>query len=412
MLSYDPSDPATRRDPFPLFRALREEDPVHWSAPLGGWVLTRYDDVRAAMFEPHFTADRVRPFFRRLPEAERGKYPDLERYITGWAVFFDPPGHTRLRRLMNKAFTPRAVAGLRPKIEAIVEDRIDRVAASGAMDVIADFAYPIPASVIMAMLGVPRSDLDAVKGWSDDMALFVGSSRLSADKYERAQSGMREMADYFRAVIAARRLRPEDDLISAMLLPEPGGDVFSEDELIATCSLLLFAGHETTSNLIGNGVWALLTHPAELRRLVDAPHLVETAVEEMLRWDGPSHALARLVATDVDLAGKRLKQGDRVFAMMNAANRDPAAFADPDRFDVARTPNKHLTFAAGIHFCLGAPLARLEGQIAVAALLRRLGDLRLAAQELDWLDSMILRGVKSLKVTFRAGQGRSPPSGP
>jgi cytochrome P450 len=186
-----------------------------------------------------------------------------------------------------------------------------------------------------------------------------------------------------------------------MLLPEPGGDVFSEDELIATCSLLLFAGHETTSNLIGNGVWALLTHPAELRRLVDAPHLVETAVEEMLRWDGPSHALARLVATDVDLAGKRLKQGDRVFAMMNAANRDPAVFADPDRFDVARTPNKHLTFAAGIHFCLGAPLARLEGQIAVAALLRRLGDLRLAAQELDWLDSMILRGVKSLKVTFR-----------
>jgi cytochrome P450 len=223
-----------------------------------------------------------------------------------------------------------------------------------------------------------------------------------ADKYERAQSGMREMADYFRAVIAARRLRPEDDLISAMLLPEPGGDVFSEDELIATCSLLLFAGHETTSNLIGNGVWALLTHPAELRRLVDAPHLVETAVEEMLRWDGPSHALARLVATDVDLAGKRLKQGDRVFAMMNAANRDPAVFADPDRFDVARTPNKHLTFAAGIHFCLGAPLARLEGQIAIAALLRRLGDLRLAEQELDWLDSMILRGVKSLKVTFRA----------
>lgn len=188
MLSYDPSDPAARRDPFPLFRALREADPVHWSAPLGGWVLTRYDDVRAAMFEPHFTADRVRPFFRRLPDEERGKYPDLERYITGWAVFFDPPGHARLRRLMNKAFTPRAVAGLRPKIEAIVDDLIDRVAANGTMDVIADFAYPIPASVIMAMLGVKLCDLDAVKGWSDDMALFVGSSRLSADKYERAQS--------------------------------------------------------------------------------------------------------------------------------------------------------------------------------------------------------------------------------
>jgi cytochrome P450 len=407
MLTYDPSDPATRRDPFPLFRALRSEDPVHWSQPLASWVLTRYDDVRAAMFDPHFTSDRMRPFFRRLPEAERGKYPDLERYITGWAVFFDPPNHTRLRRLMNKAFTPRAVSGLKPKIQGIVDDLIDRVVGRaaggrGTMDVIADFAYPIPASVIMAMLGVPRRDLGAVKRWSDDMALFVGSSRLSSDKYQRAQSGMREMAEYFRAIIASRRASPEDDLISAMLLPEPGGDVFSEDELIATCSLLLFAGHETTSNLIGNGIWALLTHPGELARLAAEPALVEPAVEEMLRWDGPSHALARLVADEITLAGKQLKPGDRVFAMLNAANRDPAVFPDPDRFDVARTPNKHLTFAAGIHFCLGAPLARLEGQVAIETLLRRLGDLRLAEQRLDWLDSMILRGVKSLKVTFRA----------
>jgi cytochrome P450 len=402
MLSYDPADSATRRDPFPLFGRLRAEDPVHWSAALNAWVLTRYDDVRAAMFEPHFTADRVRPFFRRLPAEERGKYPDLERYITGWAVFFDPPGHTRLRRLMNKAFTPRAVAGLRPKIQGIVDDLIDRVAASGAMDAIADFAYPIPASVIMVMLGVPRRDLDAVKRWSDEMALFVGSSRLSPDKYRRAQSGMGEMADYFRAIIAARRAAPEDDLISAMLLPDPSGDAFSEDELIATCSLLLFAGHETTSNLIGNGIRALLTHPAELRRVAAEPALVETAVEEMLRWDGPSHGLARLVAADVELNGKQLKPGDRVFALINAANRDPAIFPDPDRFDVARDPNKHLTFAAGIHFCLGAPLARLEGQIAIATLLRRLADLRLADQELDWLDSMILRGVKSLKLSFRA----------
>jgi cytochrome P450 len=254
----------------------------------------------------------------------------------------------------------------------------------------------------MVMLGVPRDDLDAVKRWSDDMALFVGSSRLSPDKYRRAQSGMCVMADYFRAIIAARRAAPEDDLISAMLLPDPSGDVFSEDELIATCSLLLFAGHETTSNLIGNGILAILTHPAELRRLADEPGLVETAVEEMLRWDGPSHGLARLVAADVELAGKPLKPDDRVFALINAANRDPAIFPNPDRFDVARDPNKHLTFAAGIHFCLGAPLARLEAQIAIATLLRRLADLRLADQELDWLDSMILRGVKSLKLSFHA----------
>ena len=405
MLVFDPTDPATRRDPFPLFRRLREADPVHWSPALGGWVLTRYADVRLAMSDAHFTADRIRPFFARLPPEERGRYPDLERYVTLWAVFFDPPGHTRLRRLMNKAFTPRAVAVLRPKIAAIVERLIDRVAGRGAMDVIADFAYPIPASVVMVMLGVPLEALDRVKRWSDEMALFVGSSRLEADKYRRAQEGMREMAACFRALIAARRLRPEDDLISAMLRPDPDGDALSEDELVAACSLLLFAGHETTTNLIGNGLWALCRHPAEMRRLLAEPDLAESAVEEMLRWDGPSHALVRLVAAECELGGKRLRRGERVFAMMNAANRDPEAFPDPDRFDIARSPNKHLTFAAGIHFCLGAPLARLEGLIAIETVLRRLADIRAVAAEPQWIDSMILRGVKSLNVTFRAAGG-------
>jgi cytochrome P450 len=401
MLRYDPTDPATRRDPFPLFRRLRAEDPVHWSETLGGWVLTRYADVRLAMFDAHFTADRIRPFFRRLPEEERGRYPDLERYITQWAVFFDPPGHTRLRRLMNKAFTPRAVAGLRPKIAAIVDRLIEAVAPRGTMDAIADFAYPIPASVVMVMLGVPLEALDRVKRWSDEMALFVGSARLSTDKYRRAQDGMLQMAACFRELIAARRRRPEDDLISAMLQPDADGDALTEDELIATCSLLLFAGHETTTNLIGNGVWALCRHPDAMRRLRDQPDLVEPAIEEMLRWDGPSHALVRLVAADHELGGKRLRRGERVFAMMNAANRDPDAFADPDRFDIARTPNRHLTFAAGIHFCLGAPLARLEAQIAVAALLRRFAEIHPVAPEPEWLDSMILRGVTALKVEFR-----------
>jgi len=402
MLTYDPTDPAVRRDPFPLFRALREADPVHWSPALGGWVLTRYEDVRKATLDPRFSSDRIRPFFRRLADEERAKYPDLERYVTLWAVFFDPPGHTRLRNLMNPGFTPRAVAALKGKIAAIVDELIDRVAARGSMDAIADFAYPIPASVVMVLLGVPRSELDAVKGWSDEMALFIGSSRLSADKYRRAQSGMREMAAYFKQLIAARRAKPEDDLMSAMLRPAEDGDVLSEDELVAASSLLLFAGHETTTNLIGNGLWALLRHPEELRRLRAEPQLIAPAVEEMLRWDGPSHAFVRVMAEDIELESKRLARGERVFAMMNAANRDPAIFADPDRFDVARSPNKHLTFAAGIHFCLGAPLARLEAQIAVARLLERLTDLKLETAEPEWLDSMILRGVKSLGVSFRA----------
>ena len=213
---------------------------------------------------------------------------------------------------------------------------------------------------------------------------------------------MREMAAYFKQLIAARRAKPEDDLMSAMLRPAEDGDVLSEDELVAASSLLLFAGHETTTNLIGNGLWALLRHPEELRRLRAEPQLIAPAVEEMLRWDGPSHAFVRVMAEDIELESKRLARGERVFAMMNAANRDPAIFADPDRFDVARSPNKHLTFAAGIHFCLGAPLARLEAQIAVARLLERLADLRLETVEPDWLDSMILRGVKRLDIGFRA----------
>jgi cytochrome P450 len=400
MLSYDPADPAVRRDPFPLFRQLRERDPVHWSEPLGGWVLTRYADVRMATQDPRFTADRIRPFFRRLAPEERARYPDLERYITGWAVFFDPPGHTRLRRLMTKAFTPRAVTALAGRIQEIVDDLIDRVAERGALDLIADFAYPIPASVVMVMLGVPLAELDAVKGWSDEMALFVGSARLSPDKYARAQAGMREMADYFRRLVAERRAHPREDLVSAMLQPDAEGDALGEDELIAACSLLLFAGHETTTNLIGNGIWALDRHPAEKARLLAAPALIAPAVEEMLRWDGPSNALVRLVGEDLVLGGKELRRGERVFAMMNAANRDPAEFPDPDRFDVAREPNRHLTFAAGIHFCLGAPLARLEAQIAVSTLLRRLPDLRLVGDEPEWLDSMILRGIRSLPARF------------
>jgi len=399
-LVFNPADPAINTDPFPVFRRLQDEDPVHWSGALKAWIVIRYDDVRAIALDRELSADRLRPFFDILPSDEQRKLADLQRYLTLWAVFKDAPDHTRLRGLMNRAFTPRAVEALRPNIQRIVDDLLDRIVARGEADFIADFAYPLPGSVIMDMLGVPRSDLGVMKVWSDDIALFVGIARTTPEKYARAQAGTREMAAYFRRLVAERRAAPKRDMISALIAAEEEAQHLTEDEIVATCILLLFAGHETTANLLGNGVLALLRHPEQLAKLRARPELAAGAVEECLRYDGPSGALARVVAVEHELSGRRLKPGDRVYAWMNAANRDPRRFPDPDRFDIERTDNRHLTFGHGAHFCLGAPLARLEGQIAFPRILERLGNLALAADKFEWIDSLILRGVKRLPVRF------------
>jgi cytochrome P450 len=399
-LQFNPADPTTNADPFPIFRRLQDEDPVHWSDPVKGWVVTRYDDVRAIALDRATSADRVRPFFDVLPGEEQRRLADLGHYLTLWAVFKDPPDHTRLRGLMNRAFTPRAVEALRPNIERIVDDLIDEIVERGSADLIADFAYPLPASVIMDMLGVPRSDLGMMKVWSDDIALFVGIARTTPDKYAKAQAGTREMAAYFRRLVAERRKAPREDMISALIAAEEQAQHLTEDEIVATCILLLFAGHETTANLIGNGVLAFLRHPGELAKLRARLDLAASAVEECLRYDGPSGALARVVAVAHEMGGRQLKAGERVYAWMNAANRDPRRFADPDRFDIERPDNRHLTFGHGAHFCLGAPLARLEAQIAFPRLFERLRGLELTTDKFEWMDSLILRGVKKLPVRF------------
>jgi cytochrome P450 len=253
----------------------------------------------------------------------------------------------------------------------------------------------------MDMLGVPRSDLAVMKVWSDDIALFVGIARATPGKYERAQAGTREMAAYFRRLVAERRKAPRDDMISALIAAEEEDRRLTDDEIVASCILLLFAGHETTANLIGNGVLAFLRHPDQLAKLTARPELAASAVEECLRYDGPSGALARLVAVAHEMGGRQLKAGERVYAWMNAANRDPRRFSEPDRFDIARPDNRHLTFGHGAHFCLGAPLARLEAQIAFPRLFDRLQGLELTTDKFEWMDSLILRGVKKLPVRFK-----------
>jgi cytochrome P450 len=397
-LDYRPNDPAVLADPFPLYRRLQDEDPAHWSPRLKAWVLTRYDDVKRVCLDSTMSSDRLRPFFATLPGPEAEKVAELARYLSLWMVFRDPPEHTRLRRLAAKVFHVRSIHAMRPNIEATARWLLESIGERRRFDFIRDFAGPLPALVIIDMLGAPREELGRLKRLSDEMALFIGSARDSADKYGRAEAATTEMAALFRELIELRRQKPQADLLTALTGAEDGGDRLTDDELVATCLLLLFAGHETTTHHIANGMRALLQFPGQLQQLRDEPALAGAAVEELLRYDGPIGAQVRIVHAPQTLHGKALKPGDRVFLLMNAANRDPRAFPQPDRLDLRRNGVPHLTFGFGAHICLGFPLARLEGQIALPALARRWRHMEICAPQLEWLDSMVLRGMKALPV--------------
>lgn len=399
-LDYNPLSPQVNANPYPHFRLLQQEDPVHWCEPIGGWVLTRYADVIGALRDPRLSSDRIRSFLDHLPPEQRAEIDDLGQSLLMWMVFVDPPDHTRLRALGSKAFTPRAVERMRPRVQAIVDELLDAAAAQDGMDVILDFGYPLPATVIAELLGAPAADRDKFKGWSDAVALFVGGIRTQPVQKQRARAGMLALMDYFRELIARRRREPKDDLISALLAAEDRGDVLSTDELVATCVFLLFAGHETTTNLIGNGLLALARHPEQLQRLREQPQLMSSAIEELLRYDGPVQSVARAALEDLEIGGRSIQRGERVFPMLIAADRDPAQFSDPDRLDLSRRDNRHIAFGYGIHYCLGAPLARLEGQIALTALLQRFPDLRVQTDGLQWAQSFILRGLTALPARF------------
>jgi cytochrome P450 len=400
LIAYDPRRPEVLADPYPVLERLRDEDPVHWSEVLGGWVLTRYADVRAALADPRLSADRITPFRTRRASSAGEAVEELLRRVGLWVVFTDPPTHTRLRQALGRAFTGRLVELRRPRIEAIVDGLLDRLGGAGEIDLIRDFAFPLPVAVIGDLLGVPAEDHERLKRWSDELATFVGSSLATPDKYERAARGVADMHEYFEDVVARRRRLPADDLVTALLAAGEPGDALSHDELVASCVLLLFAGHETTTHLIGNGALALLGQPEAARAWRDDPMLTAPAVEELLRYDGPTAAMVRIAREDVAIGGRVIRRGDRLFLMISAANRDPRQFPDPDRLDLRRADNRHLGFGHGIHFCLGAPLARLEGQIALPALLGRFPGLAPGRAAPEWLDSLVFRGMRSLPVAL------------
>jgi len=386
-------------DPYATYRRLRERDPIHYSRLFNGHVLTRHADVTAVLRDSRYSADERKQANWEKFHQQATKQGILEpnESTTFSMLRSDPPDHTRLRGLVSRAFTPRTAEGLRGRVEAIVQEHLDAVADQGGMDVIASLAYPLPVIIIGEMLGVPREDQARFKHWSDEMVRGMGMS--SVDDSRRSNRAARELRAYLEGVASARRREPREDLLSALLAAEDG-ERLSDDDLYETCSLLLVAGHETTTNLIGNGLLALLRNPEQFDLLRREPERIEHGVEEFLRYDSPVQATTRILPEDIQFDGHTFKEGQQVALMLGAANRDPAQFRDPERLDVTREDVKHAAFGHGIHFCLGAPLARLELSAIFDELVRRVPRMALAAEPV-WGSGYIIRTLEGLSVTVR-----------
>jgi cytochrome P450 len=387
---FNPFDPAVMADPYAYYRAMRERDPVHWNGVMRAWFLTRHADVSDLLRDDRFSADRTL--------SERYVPPPPDRMRPGRSMLVvDPPDHTRLRNLVNKAFTPRMVEQLRPRIESISAGLLDRLdCGSEVVDLVAELAYPLPVIVIAELLGVPARDREQFQAWSAVLVRGLDPF-VDAATQDAVLNARDALIEYLRGIVAERRREPADDLITGLIAAEDAGDALSEGELVAMCNLLLVAGHETTVNLLGSGTVALLRHPDQLDRLRRDPALARTAVEELLRHTSPVQWTGRVALADLELGGRRISRHQSVVGILGAANRDPAVFADPDGLDLGRDPNPHLAFGRGIHFCLGAPLARLEARIALPMLLERFPNLRLAGDP-EPRPTWNLRGLARLPV--------------
>jgi cytochrome P450 len=402
-LVYDPTDPDVRRSPHALFKALRESEPVHWSRPLSGWAVTSYELATEVLTDKVFSADRFGPFQKFLPDDQRTTAAEVLRWFDHWMVFRDPPDHTRLRRHVAAIFGPEVFASMRGGVETVVHELLDRIPRGETFDFFSAFSLWMPGLIVADLLGVERERLLEVKQWSDDMMVFIGSSRGVSDKYERARRGANAMGEYFRALIAARRAEPRDDTLSLLIRSEVDGRRLNDDEIVGSMMMVLNGGHETTANLLNNSLLALAEHPAAAEYLRSHPSRIATAVEEFLRYDGPVLSIGRVALRDAELGTRAIRAGDRVFAMLVGANRDPEVFGRPDELNVQRTPIPHMAFGKGPHFCLGAPLARLEAEIALGAILERFGtmELREPVESIPWLNSLVTHGPTRLPLCLR-----------
>lgn len=399
MSLYHLLDPEVLANPYPLFRRMRSEDPVHWDPFLHAWVVTRYSDVLEVLLS--FSADRT-PTPEQLDQMGLSSLTPIARVMVKQMLFMDAPAHTRLRGLSSKAFTPARVEQLRGHIRDIVKSLLDGLQGKDEIDVIADIGEPLPAIVTAEMLGVPTRDHVQLKQWSADFAEMLGNFQHNPERYPRVLKTVADMTAYFQNAVREMREHPREGLIHSLLTAEVDGDRLTEEEVIANCIVTMVGGQETTTNLIGNGLLTLLRNPGEMQRLRNDLSLIPSAVEEMLRYESPSQHTARMCPSDREMGGKLIQKRQAVIAVMAAANRDPERFPDPDRFDITRTDNRHLAFGYAAHFCFGAPLARVEGQVVLDAFLRRYPNITLAPQSLEWRSNLGLRGLKALRVKVGA----------
>ena len=385
---------------FIFFENLLDAGKIH-ELDWGGrnlWTVFRYDDCLAALKDQRLSSRRMAAVLASLPENERGQFSELQHVMGLWLLFMDAPEHSRLRKLMNKGFSPTAIEHLRPQVEAIVDRMLDSMNNASEVDLMPAIAHPLPVSVIAELLGVPDTMQTQLTEWSDAIATFVGNPRRTVEQTTAAQDAITGLTSYFRQIVGERRLHKRDDLISLLLEIEADGETLTEDELYAQCVMLLFGGHETTRNLIGNGIYSLLRNPHELARLLDDPDLIRSSVEEMLRFDSPVQYLNRVAKEEVEICGVRIQAGNPVIIMLGAANRDPNRFRDPDTLDLGRLNNPHLAFGGGPHFCIGNQLARLEGQVAILRTIARFPNMRLADRLPTRAHNFALRGFQSLPI--------------
>jgi len=390
------------QDPYPTYARLHEEGPLHYIAvgsEMAVWSIFSHAEISAIARDPRLSAKRAQKMISILPLQSQPEFREMARMLSLWLIFMDPPEHTRLRKLLNKAFSPAAVDGLRPQVEAIVDRTLKAISPGSEIELMTEFANPLPALIIMEMLGVPLAMQDTFLRWSRAVAAFRGRPDSTVEQARAAQDALIAMTDFFRKTVAERRRHKGTDLISLLIDIEEEGEVLTEEELLAQCVALLFAGHETTRNLIGNGMYTLLKHPQETEELRANPGIIRSAVEELLRFESPVQFTARVLKEDIEICGQRIPKRFSILCMLGAANRDPRQFEEPNRLNLKRLNNQHLAFSAGPHFCIGAQLARLEGQIAILNLVQRFPNMKLAGPRPEWAPTFGFRGLKSLRVT-------------
>ena len=396
---YDLQGPDIFADPYPLYYRLRTHYPVHLDSHLGCWVVTSYADVVAGLANRALSSERARRSHTLREEGWEQLLP-LFSSIGNLMFFADPPKHTQIRSIINKTFSARMMQKWRPRIQSAVDERLQAVREQGIMDLIHDLALPLPMQVIADMLGVPSSEQPQFKRWSDDLVYFLGNAP-DLENCKQLMQSLTDFMDYFRVILQQHRESPKGDLVDALLNAEDQGITLTEEELLMNCVGFFAGGHETTTNLIGNGILALLRNPQEIRKLQQNPDLCTTAVEELLRYDSPVQFTARMARESTEIGGKKIYKGMSVMLMLGAANRDPARFHEPDRLDITRQDNRHLAFGSNIHYCIGAALARIEGEIAIKSILQNMPKLQLdEEQPLQWQENLSFHGLKALHVTF------------